>query len=146
MDFLLADVICQTFMAVIGKFQTRNETPMAMKIRFSTHIDHDKEEGYRYLDVVIYGPMNYVQVWTRTAWTVIPLEDLEDDDDGDTFVKPGKAYNEGASEWKLVADHDSGWREGVRETLRDNKQALSTFSGSKWFEAVPVASLNLPEK
>lgn len=144
---LLSDVICQTFMKAVGKWQTKNPVENAMKIAFKTGIDHDKEEGYRYLELVIYGPLNYVQVWTRTSWNVIPLEDLEyDAEQDDHYVKKGKDYQAGASEWKKIADHDSGWREGVRELLRENERNIHVFSGLDWYETVAVESLNLPEK
>ena len=137
MDFLLADVISQTFMTEVGKFQAKAEIPIAMKVRFKTQPDYNVEEGYRYLELVIYAPFNYVQVWFRTSWIVVPLEEK--------FVKSGKeAYQEGTSEWKCVADHDNCWRDGVRQILRENK--LSTFDGlQRWFEVVDVASLQLPE-
>jgi len=221
MDYLLADVICQTFMKEVGTFQSRpksENTPLlaleafdpeegwstvarfskemkaqafvdasytrgagpkfrpetllggkldsyirqedhfvpidpkppvqlAMKIRFNTHADYDKEEGYRFLDLVIYGPTNYVQVWVRTAWDVIPVEDLEYDEDREGRIKKGKSYQKGVSDWKCVGNHDSGWRDSVRQVLRDNSKILATFNSlNHWFEIVPVTTLNLPEK
>lgn len=148
LDYLFMTVIDQTFIKNVGKFQGKNPDPKAMHIRFSVHIAHEKEEGYRYryLDLVIYAPMNYVQVWVRDAWNVIPIADLEYDDEGEGAVKKGKAYAEGASEWRLVADHDSCWRDGVRDVIRKYHDQLSTFSGSDWFNIVPVSTLNLPER
>jgi hypothetical protein len=146
LDYLLTTIVDQTFLKHLGKFQIKNADPKAMHIRFSVHIDHEKEEGYRYLDLVIYAPMNYVQVWARDAWNVIPIEDLDYDDDGEGAVKNGKAYSEGASEWRLLADHDSCWRDGVRGLIRKYQPKLATFSGSDWFNIVSVSSLNLPER
>lgn len=148
MHYLLADVICRTFLKDVGKWQAKSApNEKAMRIVFKTGIDHDKEEGYRFLELVVYGPMNYVQVWTRTSWNVIPLADMEDGDDGEMFVKKGKAYQEGASEWKLIADHDSGWRDGVRDLLRENESNLHVFDRlGDWYGIVEVESLGLPEK
>jgi hypothetical protein len=148
MDRLLTTIIDQTFMKEVGKFQAKNPTEMdrAMHVRFSVPIDTEKEEGYRYLDLAIYAPMNYVQVWTRDAWNVIPLDELAyEDDDGEAFVIAGSpGYREGASVWKLLADHDSCWRDGVRSLLQQHRNKLSSFSGAKWFTVVPVTSLQLP--
>lgn len=122
--------------------------PHAMKIVFKTTIDHRIEEGYRYLELVIYAPMNYVQVWTRTTWNVIPIEDLEDDNtgSGDTRVKVGKDYQTGESAWRKVADHDSCWRDSVRDLLREYEHSIQVFEGGEdWYTVVPVSGLGLPK-
>jgi hypothetical protein len=98
-------------------------TTPSMVLTFSTSVNDEVEDGYRYADLVIRAPTNYVQVWGRARWNVIPAEDLEDDGDGsgDCHVKPGKDYTQGATEWKMLADHDSGWTDGIDRFLREHE-------------------------
>jgi hypothetical protein len=135
---LLNTVICQTFLKECGKWQSKKETPKAFFFEFSTSVDHKIEEGYRHIEVLLYASMNYVQVWTRRTYTVIPLADLEEGADGESRVKKGKDYNEGATPWEKVCDHDSCWRDGVSKIIWDNRNDLSTFSGSigEWYKLV----------
>lgn len=144
MHHLLTSVVRSDFLKNVGKWQRRSAEPKAMLVSFNTPINHDIESGYRYLDLLIFAPHNYVQVWVRERWTVIPLDDLEDGDDGG--IKPGKDYIEGKSEWKMIADHDSGWTEGVENTFRDKR--LLTFSGlgDDWYQVVKLSDVNLPTK
>lgn len=136
---LLTKVIVQTFEEKVGKWQSKNRTHKALKLTFSLSLDYNKEEGYRQLEVVIYGPMNYVGVYIRETWTVIALEDLEDDGEGDTFVKPGKDYNEGHSEWTTLAYHDSGWRtDGIDEIFRKYEKRITGFNGPSFYEVIDV--------
>jgi hypothetical protein len=141
---MFGDVITYTFDKEVGKFQvSRNRReggePRAMLVSFKTKTDHTTEEGYRHVDLLIYGPMNYVQVWVRERWDVIPIEDLEDDADGDTRLKAGCSYTKGETNWKLIADHDSGWREGVHRFLQENEDKIVILDSLEgWFRVVRV--------
>ena len=128
---ILAGVICETFERECGKWQSRKPEPKAFQVSFAIGIDHDKEEGYRALDVCIFAAGNYVQVCWRSSWNVIPVEDLDIGDDEECSVKPGKNYIEGASAWTEVANHDSCWREGVERILREHeaKAVAARFAG-----------------
>lgn len=173
LQYLLSTVIRETFLKEVGKNQIRRKRRdgltipenqqgpghgEALKLRFKTSIDYSKEEGYRWVEVVIYAPLNYVQVWVRTAWNVIPLEDMEDGDDGDTYVKKGKDYNKGESAWEKIADHDSCWTDGVDCVLKGEFGDLNTFDGrgsfdalgssindSTWYEIIDYSTLEIPE-
>lgn len=173
LQYLLSSVIRETFLKEVGKNQIRRQrrdgltipefkqgvgNGEALKLRFKTGTDYSKEEGYRWVEVVIYAPLNYVQVWVRTSWNVIPLEDLEDDGDGDTFVKKGKDYNEGESAWEKIADHDSCWTDGVDRVLKGEFGDLMTFDGrgsfdalgssindSTWYEIIDVSTVKIHE-
>jgi hypothetical protein len=116
-----------------------------MLVSFGVPIEYDKEEGYRYLDLVIYGPMNYVGVFVRDRWTIIPLQDLEYTEDGDARVKQGRSYRSGTSEWKRLSYHDSGWREAVQTFIHQNRDKLSVFSGNSdsFFSLMSLGDLNL---
>jgi len=145
---VLSHIICHEFEIRCGKHQLVSDVskadPQAFKLTFDTEVKYDKEEGYRYLDVIIYGPMNYVQVWMRRRWDVIPVEDMDYNEDGGTPL-PGKDYQKGASEWVLLGDHDSGWREGVRKVLSEKDiTTLRTFNGGDWWKLIPAKEV--PEK
>lgn len=113
------------------KLEPGQNSTQAMLVRFSARIDYDKEHGYRQKEMMIYGPSNYVQVWERDCWDVIPLEDMEEDpDDSDEMVpRKGKDYVKGQTEWKLLSDHDSCWREGVQQFLSRNRAVITGLNG-----------------
>lgn len=144
---MLADVIISAFNEKVGKFQSNKETPSALLIEFRTRTSAD-EEGYRRKELLIYAPMNYVAVLERDTWDVIPRDELEYDEDSDEeYPKKGCKYRKGASEWKTRMYHDSGWRDGIENFLREHEKALTGFSGgsSSWCKVVAVKGLNLPE-
>ena len=74
---MLAEVICATFMEGIGKFQISKPSSKAMTICFRCKIDFDKEEGYRGVNMLLYAPMNYVQVWSQDWSDIVSLDDME---------------------------------------------------------------------
>lgn len=134
---IIADIICDTFERHVGRNQCNKPEPKAMLIDFRVHVDHSKEDGYRHAQLIIYGHTNYVQVWKKETWDVIPIEDLEDEDDGGP--KPGKDYVKGETEWKLMSEHDSCWRsDGVQRFLWDIRDKVSILSRiGQWYEIIP---------
>ncbi len=139
MQSLITKVIVQTFEEKVGKHQVhaKDGKLKAIRFTFSLRIDHSTESGYRYLDLLIYAPMNYVGVYARERWNVISLEDLTDEDDPE--VNPGKSYVEGGTEWKRYAYHDSGWRlDGVDRVLREYAAKITGFSGPSFYEVLEV--------
>lgn len=140
---LLTAVVRYTFLHEVGKHQA-NKHRLALLMSFATPTK-EGEEGYRYLDVLIYAPMNYVGVYRRERWDVIPEADLGDDDEGPL---PGKSYTKGESPWKLVSYHDSGWPEGISNILQ--KEHLLTWAhvggDNGWYRIVDAADYTLPER
>lgn len=128
---LLTHVVVATFEEKVGKRQPAKYGKMTFALPTGV-----TEEGYRNLEVVIYAPMNYVQVWTRETADVISHEDMEYDEAQDEyFVKKGKDYVKSATPWKCVADHDSAWRSGLENIFREYN--LICFSGpNPWFTVV----------
>ena len=141
---ILTTTICSTFVDVCGKWQSRKTEQKAFVMEFSLTLDYDKEEGYRTLEVVLYASHNYVNVYTRETWDVIPLEDLEyNEEDDESYVKKGKDYQKGKSPWTLVVSHDSGWTSGVGEILQDRR--INTLkSVAAFYKLVDPATLGLP--
>jgi len=131
---LLSDIICTEVDRVFpDRFSDK-----AMLIEFGISLDYDKEEGYRSLELMIFPNSRYVQVWTRETWNVISLTDLTNE--GDAVPLPGKDYVEGATEWKLLSDHDSCWRsDGVQRFVYENQDKFNVFRGSGfrgWYQIV----------
>jgi len=137
---LLSTVLVQTFNDQCGKWQCKKPEAeqKAMLISFHSSVDYDKEEGYRFVEILIYGLMNYVSVYVRTRWTVISLDDIDVDDEGEAFVKKGKDYQKGSSDWKLVGHHDSGWRSAIEDILKEYGSSLRGFSGPGFYSLVPL--------
>jgi len=163
LQHILASVIQDTFHKEVGKNQGRRTHQdgltipkqlqgqgqgKALKVRFKTATDYDTEEGYRFVDLVIYAPMNYVQVWVKKSWDVIPTDDLEYED-GESFIKKGKSYIKGSDPWTKIADHDSCWTEGVDQVLKGEFGKVTTLDNihsDHWYEIVEFSSLKTDEQ
>lgn len=130
---LLVSAIDQTFMEKIGKFKSGKYAKMTIALPSGLN-----EEGYRNLEIVIYAPHNYVQVWVRETANVIPHEDMEyNEADDEMYIKKGKDYTKSATPWEMVADHDSAWRSGLENILGRRSGFLLCFSGpDPWFHVV----------
>jgi hypothetical protein len=144
MRSILKSMICTTFEAVCGKWQSKKPVPQAFKFTFRLQTNHEVEEGYRYLDVLIYGASNYVQVYCREQSNVISLDDMEESDPedqtGEMVPKEGKGYVKTTKPWEKVADHDSCWREGIEKILKTYKPRItaldSPLSTMPWWDLV----------
>lgn len=142
-ESMLARVICEEFEKNPGKdqapiFGEKPGEPKALLIGFRRRIDHDKEDGYRYLDLLLFAPTNYVQVWTRSRANTISLEDMEEDD-GEMVPKDGKDYESTKTEWEMHSDHDSCWRDAVGQVLWDNRESIAGFDSiNGWAKVIPV--------
>jgi len=136
MENIVTNIICSTFDNDVKRWQTKNEKQIAMKVSFSLYIDYEKEEGYRYLDILIYGPMNYVGVLVRERWVIIPIDEVKDEDS----LKPGCKYREGNTGWLLASYHYFCWTsDGVESTIRKNKEQINCLSSfSEWYEKVEM--------
>lgn len=127
---MLHGVICDTFEDDCGKWQS-NKDPKdqrAFKVSFNCAIDYAKEEGYRTLEMVIWGEHNYVQVWTREVTTLAAL-DSEGEMVGD--------YVDHTSEWTRLANHDSAWREGVHKVLElPQIRGITSRPADRWYTLI----------
>lgn len=142
---LLKHVLCHEFETRCGKWQCKKAEQKAFLFSFKTSLDYAKEDGYRYIDVVIYGEMNYVGVWIRKRWNVVALDDLNYGPDGEADgLKPGKKYEEGSGPWVQVANHDSCWREGVDTALRGfDIITFSTDVNGDWWKLANPKDLGI---
>lgn len=104
-DWMLANVICNEFEKVVGKFQHNNRK--AMHIGFGmTHGNTNNQ--YRVCHMYIHGPCNYVHVVTQ-------IETI--DDAGKRHVEP----------MNHLCCHDSCWRDSVQQFIYKNRDELNVF-------------------
>lgn len=131
---MLCDIITDTFNVQAGKGQQRERR--ALLVKFRTDTNYSTEEGYRQLDLLLYAPGNYVGVFIRHRWNVIPGEALEDDEG----LKGGYKYIDGESDWVKIGYHDSCWRDSVNSLLSKNEGKIAGFDnvGSSWSEVVEL--------
>lgn len=111
-NMMVASIIINTFRNEVGRWGGHDKptpagTPQkALLVEFRTTIDYDKEDGYRYIDLLLYADANYTGVYVRERWSVWSVQD-------ETAVEKGK------SEWQCLSYHDSCWTEGVEMFLYD---------------------------
>jgi hypothetical protein len=133
---IVSTIISSTFETEFGKWQLRKPVQHAMQITFRTSIDYDTEDGYRFLDILIYAPANYVGVLARHRWTVIPIDELE----GDDGLKKGCEYRIGDSGWRLASYHDTCWTSDVGSILRLNERNINAIDTNypNWYSRVEM--------
>lgn len=104
---------------------------IGMAFTLDLHIDYDREEdGYRYVDVLMFAPANYVKILARERWTVIPTG-------GDDYV-------EGETPWFKVGDHDSCWRDSLTQIFQTYGNDIITLRQSR-LRDLETATDILPE-
>lgn len=136
---IVENIICNEFEKRIGRNQASWDKLEAMLLSFRIDTNYKIEEGYRHLDLMIYAPHNYVGVFVKEKWDVIPKEDLECGDDFDPVVKKGKDYHKGQTRWLMEGYHDSCWRDAVNRVLWDNRDRINMLDGfSYWYKTVDV--------
>lgn len=131
MKNIVSNIIAQEFEKNVGRWQSKKITPHAMKITFHLNNNWDLEEGYRHLQILIYGPMNYVGVFVKEDWNIIPVDEIEDEDS----LKPGCDYRRGSTPWKLMSYHDSCWRsDGLNSILSLHKDRINCLDSiGHWY-------------
>lgn len=146
---ILETIICVEFEKQFPeKFESRKDEPKAMLVSFNKRINYDTEQGYRHLHLAIYASSNYVFVAEMDDWNVISLDDLEyDDGNQDSYIKPGKDYVKGKSDWKRLSYHDSCWRsDGVNRFIWEHRDELNGIDNwvfkKNWYDIVPVSKLS----
>lgn len=131
---LLATIIEHQFEQNPGMNQSplwgkKPKEPKALLITFKTTLDYKVEEGYRFLDLLIYAPTNYVQVWTRERSNIYRFDD------------PEKRYVETNENWIMHTDHDSVWRSAISNVIGKYEDKLLVFDGAafgSWYKIIPV--------
>lgn len=108
-------------------------------MHFTFRLNLDKEEeGYRFLDVILYGSARYVGVYAKIRWTVAHESQLGYDEEAEEeFVKGD--YTEGGTQWYRLYYHDSCWPEGLNDLLRKMQRRTNIIETKQhWYEIKEV--------
>lgn len=137
---IVDSIICDEFDKKVKRWQSKEEKPVAMQLTFRISTEYEVEEGYRHLDMLIYGHCNYVAVLVRERWNVIPNVELETVDDEEYIKTSSKGYREGSTGWKLASYHDSCWRsDGVHNVIYKNKDRISGIDSLfGWYQRIEM--------
>ncbi len=140
---IVASIICAEFRKAFEDTRGFSERSKGMKVTFNLRLDYTREEGYRKLEMLIFGGgSNYISVFGRLAWTVVPVEGLATDDG----LKPGYDYTDGSTPWVHFSCHDSCWTsDGVESVLSlFNERVISMETRyDRWYEAVDLSDEEL---
>lgn len=140
---IIAQIICTEFRKAFQGKHGETERNKGMKVTFRLHPDFDREEGYRNLELLIFGGgSNYISVFARMDWTVVPVEGLADEDG----LKPGFDYTRGSTPWVHFSHHDSCWTsDGVESVIRLIKDRISILDSryERWYETVEISDEEL---
>lgn len=122
---IAANIIEAEFMKNVGTFQHDNEVPIAMQVEFRLYSNYEVDPGdcYRHLKIRLFAEGNYVTVMLR-----------EDEINGN--------HGDVDTDWLLVADHDSCWRDGLQNAIRIYKDSIShmdtLFQKDGWYTKHPM--------
>ena len=110
---------------------------MGMHFTFRLRLDSE-EDGYRFLDVILYGAANYVGVYARLRWEVVHESQLGYNEETEEEFLKGD-YTEGSTKWYRLYYHDSCWPDGVNKLLRGiAKRANIIEVREHWYEIKEV--------
>lgn len=140
MHRMLTDVIVDTFEEKVDRWQIKKSTvPKALKVSFRVRVDHDKEEGYRQVHMLIYAPMNYVSVYLKETSDTIQVSDMEEQR-GEMVPQEGKDYVKAETAWRRICHHDSEWRSAISDYLWQNRDTITGFDKlfRKFYEVIDV--------
>lgn len=137
---MVANIICDTFRKEVGTWggnppgKSHGKPQRALRVNFAATCDYATEDGYRYLDLLVFAEANYVGVYFQRTWNVRPVLKLPPNQEGGYGD-----YTTGASEWIFLCYHDSCWPEGVERFLLDNEQEIACLGGlNDWFDIVTL--------
>lgn len=135
LEGILSKIICETYEREFRHKQEKDKY-IAMKISFSIPIDYKKEEGYRYLELLVMWE-GYVGVFLREGYNVVPIEGV---DFGKDSLKKGYEYKEGVTDWKCLSCHDSCWRgDGIERFVFENRERLNSIRQLfNWYEKIEL--------
>jgi hypothetical protein len=140
---ILAQIICKEFRKAFLNQGGVSDLSKGMKTTFRLSVDHAREDGFRNLELLIFGGgSSYISVFAKLDWSVIPLEAIE----GEDGLKPGYAYTEGSTPWVHFSCHDSCWTsDGVESVLHQFHTRLNLLECQydRWYETVEMSQEDL---
>ena len=143
MSDIVASIISSQFESLCGSKDRKIADHEAMVVKFRLHPDHNVEDGYRHLTLLIFGSDdNSISVYAKTDWTVIRNEWS----DGESLLG-NHEYVEGCTPWVLYSCHDSCWRsDGVECIISEFKERISildSFHG--WYAIESLSEAQIKE-
>ena len=126
---ILSSIVCDSFERNVGRGQINSTEPKALVLEFNSRINYEKEDGYRYRDLLIYAPQNYVGVYTRERWHTRANDPPDLVSERNSYSNANYQYTTGGTEWEVLSYHDSAWRtDGVDTFFRKHKESLESLS------------------
>lgn len=127
LQYILGQIICNTFEQECERHQYKPEDHgKCLYVCFDLTLDYEKEEGYRWVELVIYAPCNYVAVFIREGKNIKT--------EFETNLDHGK--------WERLSYHDSCWRQdGVSKFISryNDRFSLIGFNfNKKWYSIQDV--------
>lgn len=106
--------IASTLLQEFFEKNVQRGTGGGIAVTFHDKVYFDIEEGYRFIDLVIYAPTNYIAVFMRKRSNVLPHGKEE-------YVKT-------VGKWQKLIYHDSCWLEELRSFFFDRRDDLNCFT------------------
>lgn len=122
---IISTIICETFDKANLRMQNNHSPKRGMYLPFTTKIDYENEEGYRWKDLLLYAGSNYVGVYTR--------------DRCDIWKNGARTFD--MTLWESLGYHDCEWRGVVDRFLFVNSDILNGVGKlSNWYELIEINS------
>ena len=136
LQWMLRQVIQDTYEKEFGH-KNGQEGKNVMQFDISLNLDHDKEDGYRWIEVRL-AWSGYVGVFIRECWNVVPVEGLDPDDDAGLL--PGFDYKIGSTPWDCLSCHDSCWAsDGLYMIFSKYADKMGHFRNlGNWYTSTPL--------
>jgi len=130
---IIENIICKTYDTEFkDNFILHGNS--AMELSFNLKIDYDKEEGYRYLVIRLFGT-GYVSVLSNETWIVAKDDEMH---------LENLKYDKGQSGWKFWGSHDSCWRDFVGKILDEYGDRLMNIKTIlNWYKIIKLTEKEL---
>jgi len=125
---IIKSIICDTYDREFKRID-KPKHDAAMEISFSLKINFDKEDGYRHLNIRLFGT-GYVTVLSNETWVVAPADKMH-------LENP--PYDTGETGWKFLGCHDSCWRDSVDRVLKEYSDKLADIAAfNGWYRKIKL--------
>ena len=124
MDRVVAGIIDKQHRAERGKWKFGTPQKLGLLVSFRMHTP-GRHTHYLTMDILLFGPYNYIGVYVRFRTS----PQYDDETRGTTTC------------WACVADHDSCYREGLEEILRQHRHDVvyvDDMFKDNWYAMVDV--------
>lgn len=140
---IIADFIdCKRAFATLTQ-DLNSRKSRALKITFHLHVDHSKEFGFRYFDVIIWAPTRAACLLTIDKWFIVRPEDLELDSMEGSRLKSDRQFDDSNSGYQLHSYGVDDWREKLQEIISSRQEEITHIQyESTFYEIIPVLNID----